>query len=439
MQSTKSPPICIVCADASPSIGGGHVMRCITLAGELHQQGWAIGFAATPETRQTVADILPDWLEHFPLSAGDETNPASLRLFAPNGCNLLLIDNYKLDVKYEGKLRGWAESIAVIDDLANRSHDCDVIVDQTPDRSAADYTKLVPPTCSILCGNDYMLLRSEFARRRLSGLRTPEDRFPPRRIVVFMGLGDPDCLSLLALKAITESQLNAEVRVFLGNSSPTVAGVLKYAAANSAVKAYINAQNMSGHLDWADLAIGTAGTSSWERCCLALPTIALTITDREHDNQRATSEALSRHGGSLNLGEGTKTSTTALVDALRKLASDSEYFKSMSISAANLCDGLGAPRVAMHLAPTKCRGGTPLSLRPLSSHDADRVYSWQSAPGVRSYFRDPRAPSPAQHAAWVAERLSSTSIVTEIILLDGEPARIVRLDPLKEEEFEVWS
>jgi len=418
-------------------LGGGHVMRCVTLAAVLHHQEWVIKLASTPETMRVVEGLLPEWLGHLHIHGEDEADPQALKNTRSDGCQVLIVDHYGLDAGYEKELKGWAEKIVVIDDLANRPHDCDVLIDQTPFRTPHIYKSLVPSRCTALCGADYALLRPQFAQLRFSTVRVPEDHFPPRRIAVFMGMGDQNCLSAKALEGIAESGLNAEVKVFLGAHSPARAPVEDFARNHSNVDVRINDQNISNHLAWADLAIGTAGTAAWERCCLALPTITMTITDPHNDNQRETAKVLGEKGAALILGEGIKVQVSDIASSIRKFISNRDEYEAMSAAAAGICDGLGASRTAMYLAPYLCRDGAALTLRRLVLEDSDAVYRWQTTPDVRKYFRDPNPPSPERHSGWMAERVASMSAVTEIILRNGQAAGMIRLDPLAEGGFEV--
>ncbi len=429
---------CVIRADAGPLIGGGHILRCLSIALELHSRGWVVTLVTVPEADEAMGELIPNWVNKVFLKTEKASDPDAMCSAVPSGCRLVIVDHYALDKSYERSLRGWAEKIVVVDDLANRPHDCDFLIDHTYGRKAEDYKNWVPPGCTILCGSDYTLLRSEFARRRLAGIRSADDGFPPRRALVFMGLGDSDCLSVRALQAFVESKLELQIRVLLGAQSPAVVPAMDLAERYPNIEVLTNAPDMAAHLEWADFAIGTAGTSAWERCCLAVPTIALTITDHAHDNQRIVAEALKKHGGALELGEGINISVSDLSAVLREFVSNQEQFRNLSVSAAKLCDGLGASRVAMHLDPYRCHDGDALTLRRFTEADASLLFSWQSTPSVRQYFRNPEPPSPSQHAEWVKRRLDLISGVTEIIMKDGEPAGHVCLDSLEEPDtFEV--
>src|ERR1700748_3553478 len=132
-------PHAIFRTDASVTIGGGHVRRCIALADALADSGWSIGFVCSAAAGNVVPELRR---RAYPI-----TEPAD---FKSERCALLAVDDYRLDAAFETPCRRWAERILVIDDLANRRHDCDFLTDQSPARRAEDYASIVPPDCVLL-------------------------------------------------------------------------------------------------------------------------------------------------------------------------------------------------------------------------------------------------------------------------------------------------
>jgi UDP-2,4-diacetamido-2,4,6-trideoxy-beta-L-altropyranose hydrolase len=391
------------------------------------------------ETEKAMAGLLPPWLRHHTLDRAAFHDPQAVQNEISGGCDLLIVDSYELGAAYESACRGWARAICVVDDLANRTHDCDVLIDQTWGRTAAEYQALVPSSCHVLTGTAYALLRSDFARLRFLGCGRDRPLGRIGRILVAMGMGDRDGLTERALAGIAESGIAAEVRVFLGRHSPAVTRVRQRFRdeGRTSWSLYENAQDMAQHIAWADVALGAAGTSSWERCSLGLPSLTLTVQDDRYDNQRDVAAALQRAGVALVLGKGTEVSSSQIATALRALDEDSQRRDAMSRAGTRACDALGAPRVAMHVAPVTDGGGRRLSLRPLTADDSEVVYGWQCAPGVRRHFRNPDPPTRDEHAAWMIGRLEDAKAVTEVVVCDGRPAGLVRLDPAEAGQFEV--
>ena len=116
--------------DAGPEIGGGHAVRCLTLARELEARGWTSRFAVGPETLGTVAAMAD--------RAADCVAPDDMAALAP--VTAVIVDHYGLDIGDEKPWREIARHIVVLDDLADRRHDCDVLIDPV------SYTHLTLPT-----------------------------------------------------------------------------------------------------------------------------------------------------------------------------------------------------------------------------------------------------------------------------------------------------
>src|SRR5262249_18815445 len=154
------------------SIGGGHIARCLALADELAERGHGCVFAVSAETAATMPSLAASGHDIEALSAGTtaDLEPSLLAASWPQGCALLVVHHYGRDARFESACCPWAERILVIDDLADRPHDCDLLLDSTLGRAPADYASLCPKTCRMLLGPAYALLRPEFAAARSESL-----------------------------------------------------------------------------------------------------------------------------------------------------------------------------------------------------------------------------------------------------------------------------
>lgn len=275
-----------------------------------------------------------------PLGTAAAVEPGALRALWPEGCELLVVDHYGLDVAYESECRPWARRILAIDDLADRRHDADVLLDPTLGRGAADYAALVSGGCEVLTGPRYALLRSEFAAARAAALDA-RDR-ACGRLLVTLGVTDPGNLTETVLEGIAASGLALAVDVVLGSSAPHLSRVLARAQAMpQPTRVLVDAGDMAALMTAADLAIGAAGGTAWERCCLGLASITVTVAE----NQRPISDALVRAGAIESLGSGAGLTPEAVCAALVRLATDSKKRLRMARDAATVCDGRGADRV----------------------------------------------------------------------------------------------
>lgn len=331
-------------ADASVDIGGGHVMRCLALAGEMSAADWACGFAIGPETLKTVPALAG---AGYPLAqldgaAGDEVTALQKRW--ANGADWLIVDHYGHDAAFEGACRPWAERIMVIDDLADRRHDCDVLLDQTLGRDAEDYGSLVPGDCRMLVGPRFALLRPRFREARAKVLARRADVSAVRRLLVSMGSSDPRNLTSRVLRGIAEADVAVEVDVAAGATSERLRELAE--SLPLPITVHADTADMAALMARADIAIGAAGGTSWERCCLGLPSLLIVTAD----NQRMIAERLEIAGAADVLGWHDDVDAVDIAGALRRLCGDARRRRQMSVRAAEVCDGLGAARVREKLS-----------------------------------------------------------------------------------------
>jgi len=313
--------------DASVKIGIGHVMRCLTLADKLSELGAAqaidIAFASSPETVETVPDL------KYPIV--DETI----------GGDILIIDHYELGIDYETSMRDKFDLIMVIDDIPNRPHNCDILLDQTFGRKESEWHPMVPDSALLLTGGPFMLLRQEFEfMKSQSQPRTKLDS-----IFVSLGGTDPYNVTDLVLEGIRKTRLDLPVTVVMGTNAPHILDVKDKAKSMSNVIVMTNVRSMSALMINADLAIGAGGTTAWERCALGLPSLVLEIAD----NQKDVIRRLVLADAALEC----PIDDHAVYEAIMLLHSSPEILMQMSFSASAICPGNGAQRVAQILLDTQ--------------------------------------------------------------------------------------
>jgi UDP-2,4-diacetamido-2,4,6-trideoxy-beta-L-altropyranose hydrolase len=396
-------------------------MRCTTLADALAADGWRCSLAANAGSRaflQRFRDLSHELAE-------DCTAPDVLRARFPDGCDLLVVDDYTLDATYESVLRGWAKTILAIDDLAQRPHACDLLLDPTLGRTPSDYSSLVPDATRLLLGSAYALLRSEFRKRRSEALARRKADQPVRRIVVSLGGAPPEPLLQRVLVELCdalnalESGAGIEVDVVAGPVADRVSAIR-----NERIRVR-RPDEICQWLAAADLAIGAAGTSAWERCCLGLPTVMLQVAD----NQALVARRLQEAGAALNLGAIESLGAGQIGEAVRGLIENPAERARMARAAALVCDGLGVRRVVGAIAPEHATDGTSVILRPAGFDDGEMMLHWQRLPETRRYALDPSIPAPDAHFAWLRGRLEDPLAGPfNIIEYGGTPAGVLRLD-----------
>ena len=348
--------------DANEVIGSGHAMRCLTLADALRDQGAETLFvaAALPDSVNArllgsghqVARIsggggldgLGERWETARLSATEAAADARATLAAMGGpADWIIVDHYLLDHHWEAAARTGAERLCVIDDLANRPHDCDLLLDQNLGRSAADYRSLIGTRAEALCGPRYALLRPEFARERARSLERRRSSPGIRRVLVSLGSMDVGDTTLPALQAVLEAAPGCAVDVVLSAGAPSLAGIRRFADSQPAVNLHVDSTEMAELMRDADLAVGAAGSTSWERCCLGVPALVVVLAD----NQRFTARQLEAAGAVIRvLPRGDRE---AIAAATRDAIADTAQLAQISRTAAAICDGLGTKRVVDRL------------------------------------------------------------------------------------------
>lgn len=350
-------------ADASLEIGTGHIMRCLTLADALRAQGAICHFicrahsghlAEVIEKRDHAVHLLPFLEPQAPHSlepntlahahwlgaswqADAQQSREVLRTLQPNW---LVVDHYALDTRWETTMAADHSRLLVIDDLADRAHSCDLLLDQNLGSELADYAPLVPPSCFRLIGPKYALLRPEFAQWRAYSLQRRESP-QLKNILVTMGGVDKDNVTEKILEILSHCPLPSDcgITVVIGPTAPWLEQVkAKAAALPQPAKVMVNVSNMAELMANADLAIGAAGATSWERCCLGVPTLTVVLAENQHSG----ANALHNTGAAISLG--TEKNLDELANRWATLVQQ-EALKAMSEASACITDGSGVRRV----------------------------------------------------------------------------------------------
>lgn len=348
-------------ADASLLMGSGHVMRCLTLANELakrgakcdflcrehsghlgdviHSQGHAVHLLpmGSPGAKDGYETAHAEWLGATQLEDKAHCLPI-LRDLHPDW---LVVDNYAIDHNWSRGMESNYRRLMVIDDLADRVHQCDLLLDQNLGRQPDDYRHLVPANCSIMAGTDFALLRPEFSAYRTDSLARRKVALPHKLLITMGGVDVPNASSSI-LRALSFSRLpsQCEINVVVGATSPWVSEV-KQAARELQwpTKVLVDVRDMARLMTESDLAIGASGSTSWERCCLGLPSITLVLAE----NQRFIASQLANFGAAevLSLSKNLHQELALMIDQYFK----PERLMQMSVMAAKICDGLGAQRI----------------------------------------------------------------------------------------------
>lgn len=424
--------------DASLVIGTGHVMRCLTLAQALRQRGAEVSFLCRAQSGDLRARIIAEGFEvaslTAPLSAyGDDADmPAhapwlgtswradareTVSLLGAHGAvDWLIVDHYALDHRWENEVRRAARALMVIDDLADRRHDCDLLLDQNLTVDAGRYDPLLPAGCARLLGPRYALLREEFESARGS----PRARDGSvRRVLIFQGGVDADDCTGRAIEAVAcLGHADLAVDVVVGATNPRADEIERRCAELPRCAFHRQATNMAELMARADLAIGAGGGAMLERAALGLPAIVFALAD----NQIPGCQAMASLGGILYLGRPGDGDVADTESALRVCLRSPELMRGMTARLAALVDARGAPRVADALR------ADPLALRAATQEDCERVWQWRNHPDIRRHALNPAEIDLATHRAWFATAL----VDPDKAMLIGEdgsgPVGVLRYD-----------
>ena len=349
--------------DSSSEIGSGHISRCLTLAKSLRERGFDCLFICRDHlgnfnSRVTDAgfhvELLPvdpkleqdcpekpyeKWIGSSVIADAEST----ISVLGEKNNELVVVDHYGLDYVWEDKLRPYTKKIVAIDDLANRRHNANYLLDQNlVSNHQTRYSGLLSKDCVPLLGPEFALLQPEYSRLRPSAApRTG----PVKRILISFGGSDPANITGLSVSAFLKlGRSDIELDVVLGNGSSHSKQIERCASAHPNVHIHHSLPTLAHLMLKADLAIGAAGSTAWERCCLGLPSIVITLAD----NQKPIAEELARRDLVHWIGQNYKVDERDMIDTLIPFLGGTSL-EQWSKTCLDITDGLGAQRVVSAL------------------------------------------------------------------------------------------
>lgn len=404
--------------DASLQIGTGHVIRCLTLAEHLKSQGAQVEFASRLleghlcdliEGRGFVVHRLPAPTVKVVPSAGAPVHAAWLGVAsdedvrqtrsvveAAAGFDWLVVDHYGIDLEWQQGLRIPNLKLMIIDDLADRLHHCDLLLDQNLVADLENrYLDLIPPGCPRLLGPAFALLQQDYARLRP---RAAVRKGAVRRLLVSFGGVDQAGLTEMTVNALlTLNQVAVEADIVLSSASPQFTRIAKLVADKPGFRLHDRVPGLAPLILAADLAVGASGTTNWERLSLGLPAIVVTVAA----NQRPSAAELQRRGLIRWLGDAADVHEATLRAALDEALSEN-LDGVWSQRCLEVVDGRGADRVAAILLAGP---NMELVVRPVVLDDEALLLDWANDQETRRNAFNPKPISPDEHRAWFSTRL----------------------------------
>ena len=343
--SRPARPRILFFADAGPEVGGGHVMRCLTLARALAERG---AECAVVESR-AAAPILRrfGWPAQTLLAISDARDLAGLVAYARHFADrfepdIVVIDHYGAGSGEEAALKRELRQVAVIDDLANRRHYCNLLLDPGYGRRSEAYRNLAPAHARILTGPAYAPVRPEFAAARQRAMSRRAKHGPAARALVALGMTDVGGITERVVRALAPALDDVRLDVAVGGHAASLPALRALAAGDRHVRLWVDDADMATLSADADVAIGAGGSSVWERAVVGLPSATVILAE----NQRGMIEHMADAGFTRGLDAAAPDFEVRLVEAWNRLIGDAALRWRLTERSAELCDGHGAQRVA---------------------------------------------------------------------------------------------
>lgn len=424
--------------DASVQMGTGHFIRCLTLAEVLRQHGAEIRFICRDHPGNLIPLLQQKKIPVSVLSApkpsialgdgykawvGDtqaEDARQTIAVLKDESADLLVVDHYGLEIDWEQKMRPYVKKLMVIDDLANRHHDCDLLLDQNfSEENEAKYAGLVSPGCRLLVGPRYALLNPAYnSLQSKLGTKTGV----VRRIFVYFGGSDPSNMTGLALQALSSPALrHLAVDLVIGANNSNRAIVEENAATRGGVRVFGPLPNLAELMIESDLAIGAGGATTWERMCLGLPSIVISIAE----NQRPSSKALAKKGLIQYAGHYPNVTSFQLSTLISEQLCEVGKLDEVRCLNRLLVDGIGVYRVAEVLCPSDKQ---VIKLRAASIKDVGQIFDWANDSLVRANAVNGEAIPWQAHKIWFGNKIRSKDSFIYVLESDLLPLGQIRFD-----------
>lgn len=420
--------------DASSAIGTGHFMRCLALANTLKQQHAQVRFISRhlPDHLRSMLEAMGHEFSLLDSAQGDESldelahahwlgvsqlqdAAESIQALSDITWDWLIVDHYALDSRWETMLRKAARRILVIDDLADRQHDCDLLLDQNlyADMEAR-YIGKVLPRSQLLLGPRYALLRDEF--RQLHEQIKPRIG-PVQRILVFFGGIDSDNYTRHAIEALSRIEIaGLLVDVVIGVQHP-YGEQIKAACAQHGFTCHVQTDKMAELMVTADMAIGAGGSATWERCCLGLPALAICTAE----NQRRQLADAARKG-LLYSPEIMDSLDGTLQRHARALMENNSLRELISLNSLQMVNGRGVLQVVASM------GCADIEMRMARLEDSEQLFRWRNHPSIREVSRNTDMIEWQDHQKWLAAVLADPNRILLIGQSAGESVGVIRFD-----------
>ncbi|WP_064119548.1 UDP-2,4-diacetamido-2,4,6-trideoxy-beta-L-altropyranose hydrolase [Pseudomonas fluorescens] len=418
----------LIRADASPTIGSGHIARCLTLARVLRGQGSHVAFACRCLPGHRLDALRAEGFETFALPeryAAEDPQQAiesmlpwqadidalGMQLEGQAEFDWIIVDHYGLDHHWQTAARQWAPRIAAVDDLATRRYSVDLLLNQNLSGLHEHYQPLLPDGCRTLLGPRYAMLREEFSCPAIA------IKHRAQRVLVNFGGFDAARQTHHAMLALADFT-GLQVDFVAGADNPAWAQMQALAETRPHWRLHSFVSDFYQRMTEADLFIGAGGGTSWERAAMGLPTICIAVSN----NQQANGEVMAAAGAHVFMGAREQVSVEQLRDAIGFVTGNHYLRQSLAERSRQLVDGRGAERVAAALA------GAVLKVRAATLDDAQLLFDGRNAETVRRWSLDTGVIDWSQHLNWLTASLRNPQRLLLIAEADDGAVGVVRYD-----------
>jgi len=430
--------------DSSIIMGSGHVIRCLTLAKELKNNGANIIFICrghegnlnkliSNKAFQVIELPEPENMEcSFNKKEGDnyeewigvsqkEDAEETIKYLGTDQPDWIIVDHYGLDEVWEKTLRPHVGKVMVIDDLANRRHDCDLLLDHNwfEDKNSR-YIKLVPAGCTQLLGPEYVLLRPEFAEAR-NKLKLRNGVL--KRIYVFFGGSDPYNLTGMTLRALSEPKLShLVVDVVIGENNPHRDELKKLVLTRPHTHLHIQVDNMASIMGQADLAVGSGGMNTWERICLGLPSVVIGFAT----NHKVQLNDLDKNGYINYLGDFKSVTQSSIARQIHKMINDFSDYNNQIDYLYKIVDSNGVKKTRLWVNGNLLKQNW--DVKSATYNDAALYWDWANDKEVRKNAINKKPISWEEHLTWFNKKIKDKNSLLYLIFCNDRPIGQVRFD-----------
>ncbi len=408
-------------ADAGAKIGTGHVMRCLALAQAWRSVGGRAVFimatdAPVIESRLKAEGFDTEHIFAHPGSDEDAALTCDIALLCRAG--IIAVDGYHFNSRYQALIKGSGKRLLFIDDYGHADrYYADFILNQNIYASEDLYPRREPYT-RLLLGSPYVLLRHEFWPWRGWQREITKEA---RKVLITLGGSDPDNVTLKAMRSLQHLNIDGlEVVAAVGGSNAHFEEI-KSASEGLALHLRLvqNTSNMPELMAWADVAISSAGTTSWELAFMGLPALSVVLAD----NQVMVAEKLGEAGAAINLGWHDLLNEKKLGLAVEALLSNQAARASMAGVGHHLVDGQGSMRVISSLLERT------VHFRDACEGDCELIYKWANDPDVRAVSFSTEPIAWQEHVPWFKRELTDPDCILLIAQdQDGCPLGQVRFE-----------